>query len=164
MTWFDGVVLAIVAVIIFVEMRQEAGKALLDTVATLAAAHFSQLLAAPATLMLGWRPLPGTETNPVAQAMCFLGLWVVGLGLSWLVHRYTRWTMDNFDGVFGLAFALVISATLGHVLSDVVTEQAVLKHGHVPQYLSRSCFADELRNFRSYHYVINTFHGHQNGE
>ena len=39
-----------------------------------------------------------------------------------------------------------------------------MRHGHVPEYLSRSAFADELRTFRSYHYVLSVFHTAQRGE
>jgi hypothetical protein len=163
MTWFDALVIAAVVVIVLFEMKQETGRGILDTCATLAAAQFCGAVAPGVTAALGWKPLPGTEVAPLAQGLCFLGLWIAFLLLSRTVHRQTRWTMDHFDPFFGVAFALVIAATAGHVAAGVAVDHAKLKHGQLPEYLSNSAFADELRSFKSYHYVISVFHGYQEG-
>src|SRR5262249_26026424 len=164
MSWFDAIVVAAVVGLVVFETRQETGRGLLDTVATLAAAHFSFILAPGATEALGWKPLPGTGISPLAHGILFLGMWGVSLVASRAVHRHTRWTMDHFDPLFGVAFSLVIAATAVDVLAGVTAEQAVLKHGHIPEYLRQSVFADELHRFRSYHYVLSVFHGCQNGQ
>jgi hypothetical protein len=163
MTWFDMLVFLAVAAVVLLETRQEAGRALLDTLATLVAIHLTGRQAPILTGMLGWRPLPGTEVSPLAYGLCFAVLWGLGLLASFYFHRHTRWSMDHFDPVFGLAFGLLIAVTVGHVATDVTARVAIMKHGRVPGYLQESCFADELRSFKSYHFVLDVFQDAQNG-
>src|SRR5687767_3291811 len=129
MTWFDVLVLLGVVVLVLFEAQQEAGRGLLDAVATVAAVHLGKLFAPALTSALHWKPLPGTEASPLAQGLCFLGFWAVGLCLSTVVHRQTRWSMDNFDLFFGVAFGLMIAIAVGHVTTDVTARQAIMKHG-----------------------------------
>jgi hypothetical protein len=71
--------------------------------------------------------------------------------------------MDNFDLAFGVAFGLMIAVAAGHVLTDCSARMAIMKQGRLPDYYANSYLADELRSFRSYHYVINTFEEAQRG-
>jgi hypothetical protein len=164
MTWFDGLLLLAVAAVVLFEARQEAGRGLLDAVATLAAVAISRVLAVPVTSALHWKPMPGTEVSPGAQGLCFVAAWGVCLLVSYYLHRQTRWSMDHFDLAFGVVFGLLMAVAAGHVLTDVGARMAIMKHGHLPEYYSNSYLADEFRSFRSYHYVINTFEAAQHGE
>lgn len=161
MTWFDGLILLIGLAVVSWEMRQEAGRSLLDTIAVVGAAHFSSQYGSLVTRVLHWKPLPGTETSPGAQALCFFAALAFGLWIGRIVHSQLRWSMDQFDWMFGLAFAVVITVTAGHLLTDVVARQAILASGTLPPYLDSSLLAEELRSFRSYHYVLETFHNAQ---
>ena len=161
--WFDGVVVLSVVGLIAWEMRQEAGRSLFDTVAALGAAHLAGMAAVPATAALKWRPLPGTEASPLALGLCFVALLALGLCASAMIHRQTRWTMDQFDPCFGMVFAFLIAFSIGHVFTETAAGMAIEKHGHVPEYLSNSFLGEELRSFRSYNYVLNVFHGYQEG-
>lgn len=161
MTWVDGIIILVGLAVILWEARQEAGRSLLDTVAVLSAAHLSSQFAPAVTAGLRWKPLPGTETSPGAHALLFFGVLVGGLILARAIHRQMRWSMDQFDWMFGLAFACVITVTAGHVATDLAARQAIHAHGKLPAYLDSSLLASELREFRSYHYVVNTFHGLQ---
>jgi hypothetical protein len=164
MTWFDALVLLLVVGVVLFEARQEAGRGLLDTAATLAAVQASFVYAAPLTRALGWPPMPGTDVAPLAQMLLFLAAWGVFLVLSRQLHKQTRWSMDHFDLVFGVAFGLMISVAAGHVMTDSTARMAIMRQGQPPAYMRDSYLADELRSFRSYHYVLNVFHAAQNGE
>jgi hypothetical protein len=155
MTWFDLVVLLLAGVVILFEARQEAGRGLLDAVVTVGAVQLTGRCAEVLTVLLGWKPLPGTEVAPLAAALCFAFLWGVGLCLSRWIHQCTRWTMDNYDPVFGVAFGLLITLAAGHALVDSVAGMVVSREGVLPDYLRHSCFAQELREFRTYHFVAN---------
>lgn len=157
MTWFDAVVLALAAAVLIFEVRQEAGRSLLDAVAALAALNFASHLSPWLTLSLHWKPLPGTEVAPLAFGICFGGLLLVGLVISTLVHRRTRWSMDHYNVAFSTIFGLVVAATIGHAVTDVAARQALLQTGRLPDYIQGSLVAEELRSFRTYQYVVNTF-------
>ncbi|MFN3652175.1 MAG: hypothetical protein ACK47B_21570 [Armatimonadota bacterium] len=155
MTWFDGLLLLGVAATVAYQMRQEAGRTMLDTVAAVAAAHFSRVIAPTVTVWLGWKALPGWDSSPVLQALCF-ALLLAGLLLaSRVLHRQTRWTMDQFDPVFGLVFALVTAAVVGHSVADLWAGIAVARTGQVPDYLASSLLGEELRSFHSFHAAVN---------
>ncbi len=161
MTWFDGLILLVGLAVVAWEVRQEAGRSLLDTIAVLGAAHCSSQYGPAVTRMLHWKPLPGTETSPGAQILCFFAVLALGLWIGRTVHCQLRWSMDQFDWMFGMAFAVVITVTAGHLLTDVVARQAILANGALPEYFDSSLLAEELRSFRSYHYVLETFHNAQ---
>jgi hypothetical protein len=163
MTWFDGFLLLLVIGVVMFEARQESGRGLLDAVATLAAVHFSGQFAPMLTLAMKWKPFPGTEVSPLAQLACFAGFLTVGLFASRTLHKQLRWSMDQFDLVFGVAFGLVVAVSLGHVFTDFAARMAILKYGGVPDCLRNSMLADELRSFRSYNYVLSVFHSYQDG-
>lgn len=164
MTWVDGLVVALVVAIVLFEVRQEAGRGLFDAVATVAAGLLSRPLGAWVTAWQHMQPMAGTDLSPAAQGVCFLGLWIVGLGLSLFLHRQVRWTMDQFDPMCGFVFALLITVAAGHVLTAVAAEQSLLKSGSMPEVMRRSCLAEELRSFRTYNNVLSVFHGYQNGD
>jgi len=164
MNWFDGLVLLLVLAFLTWEARQEAGRALLDTLALVLALQLAHGYCGPLTRALQWQPAPGTETSPLAYGLLFAGLWGASLLLARALHGRTRWSMDHFDPLFGLAFGIVIALGAGHVLTDLLAQTALLNHGTLPPYLQESAFAPELRDFRTYHYVLNTFHGYQGGQ
>ena len=164
MTPFDGLVLLILAGILFFEARQEAGRALLDTLATILALHVTAASAAPLTGLLGWRVMPDTEVSPALFGLLFALLWGLGMLLSRYLHSRTRWSMDHLDPVFGFGFGLVIAVAVGHTFTDTAARVALLHHGTLPPYLAQSCLVEELGSFRSYHYVLNAFQAQQNGE
>lgn len=157
MTWFDAIVLILGAAVLVFEIRQEAGRSLLDAVAALAALSFAGRLGPWLTERLGWRPLPGTETAPLAFALAFVLLLGVGLVVTTILHRRTRWSMDHYNVAFSTVFGLVVAGTLGHAVTDITARQSLLHTGRLPSYISRSMVAEELRSFRTYQYVINTF-------
>ena len=163
MTWFDLFLVVLVLAVVVYEARMETGRALLDAAATLAAMQFSRVLAPIVTVMFHWRPVPGTEFSPMALALCFGGLLVIGLSISKVLHRHARWSMDQFDLIFGAALGLVIAIAIGHSITEVAARFAIEKHGYLPEFWTNSLVADELRSFRTYHLVVDTFHSYQNG-
>lgn len=163
MTWFDLLLVVMMLGVVVYESRMETGRALLDTVAVLAALQFARGFAAYLTPVLGIRPLPGTEFSPSALGLAFGILLVVGLLASKYLHRNVRWSMDQFDLIFGAGLGLVLAVALGHGVMDVVAHFAIQKYGYLPPYLHNSLVADELRSFHTYHYVVDVFHGVQSG-
>jgi hypothetical protein len=164
MNGFDMLVLLLVAGVLLLEVRQEAGRSLMDAVAAMLALHFAREYAAPLTGTLGWRPAPDSDVAPMAFALLFGGLLAGGLLLSRRLHVRSRWSMDQFDPLFSFAFGLIVAVAVGHVFTDVTARMAILKHGFLPDYLRDSACAEELRSFRTYHYVVNAFHSAQYGE
>lgn len=156
-SWFDGVILMVVGAVMFFELRQEAGRSMLDAVAALVALNATGHLAPALTGALNWKPLPGTDVSPAAFALCFAVLLGVGLLVSTLLHARTRWSMDHYDVAFSAVFGLVVAVTLAHTVTDLTARQAILSQGRVPAYISGSLVAEEVRSFRTYHYVVNTF-------
>jgi hypothetical protein len=163
MTWFDLVLVVLVLGVVVYEARMETGRALLDTMATLAALQVSRGLAVHLTTLFNWRPLPGTEFSPMALAVSFFGMLAIGLTLSKYLHHRARWSMDQFDLLFGVALGLVIAVVIGHTVTEVAARFAIEKHGYLPEFWTNSLVADELRSFRTYRMVVDTFHGYQNG-
>ncbi len=163
MTWFDSLIILVSIGIVLYEARQEAGRGLLDAVMTMAAVHFSAELAPAVTLWMQWKPLPGSDSAPLAMLACFLVLWLGGLLISRTLHRQFRWSMDQFDFLFGAVFGMVIAVSLGHVITDMTARFALASTGELPHFVQNSLLADELRNFRSYHYVLAVFHNYQDG-
>ncbi|MCC2668873.1 MAG: hypothetical protein K0Q72_1344 [Armatimonadetes bacterium] len=163
MTWFDMVLVVLVLAVVVWEARMETGRALLDTMAALAAVQFARVLAVPVTTWGNWRPLPGTEFSPLALALSFGGLLIVGLTLSKFLHQRARWSMDQFDLLFGAALGVVIAVAVGHGITEIAARFAIQKHGYLPEFWTNSLVADELRSFRTYHLVVDTFHNYQNG-
>lgn len=161
MSWFDALMLVIVAALFLFEMKQEAGRGLLDAVGTLAAVQLAALYAPWLTDMMNMKPLPGTAASPLAQGLLFVGFWALALGLSTVLHRQTRWSMDQFDVCFGVLFGLLVAVSVGHVVTDVAARVALMENGALPGYLQQSCFVGELRTFKSYHYVLDVFHSYQ---
>jgi uncharacterized membrane protein required for colicin V production len=162
-TWFDALVALLVVAFFVFEMRQEAGRALMDTVATLAALHLAREYAPLLTAALGAAPLPGSQTSPALYGACFGLFWVIGLAVSYQLHCLTRWSFDHVDPVFGALFGIVVGVSVGHVFTDVTARLAVMHYGFLPDYMQNSWVGAELRSFRSYHYVLDVFHAHQNG-
>jgi hypothetical protein len=157
MTWFDVVILIGVVAILLLEMRHEAGRSMLDAVAALLALNVSAHATPALTEAFGWKPLEGTSASPGAFALCFAVLLAAGLLISTVLHRRTRWSMEHYDVAFSTVFGLVVAVTLGHVVTDVTARQALMRHGKLPSYIQGSLVAEELRSFRTYHYVVNTF-------
>jgi hypothetical protein len=163
MTWFDLLLVVMMLGVVVYEARMETGRALLDTVAVLAALQFSRAFARSLTPVLGTRPLPGTEFSPVALGLAFGILLAGGLFASKYLHRNARWSMDQFDLIFGAALGLVLAVALGHGVMDVVAHFAIQKYGYLPAFFHNSLVADELRSFHTYHYVVDVFHSVQAG-
>lgn len=157
MTWFDALILALLVGVLLFEVRQEVGRSLLDAVALLVAFFAAAAVAPAMTAHLHWQPVRGTEVSPGAFALCFAGIALVCLLASWLAHHRTRWSLEHYDLPFSAVFGLVVAVTLGHVVTDVTAEQGLLQSGKVPHYIQGSVVASELRTFRTYHYVVNTF-------
>jgi hypothetical protein len=163
MTWFDLLFVVLVLAVVVWESRMETGRALLDTVAVLAAMQFSRGLAAVLTDAFQWRPLPGSPMSPLALLIAFSVLLLLGLLLSKALHHHARWSMDQFDLLFGAALGLVIAVALGHQVADITARFVIEKNGFLPEFYQNSLVADELRSFRTYHYVVAVFHGYQSG-
>jgi uncharacterized membrane protein required for colicin V production len=154
MSWFDGLILLLVGVVALYEVRQEAGRALLDTVGTLIAVQISDLYAPQVTKMLHLSAMRGAEWAPQAYLLVFIPLLITALALSFLAHRQTRWSLDQYDPVFGMALGLCMAIALAHVTCDVAVESARLAYTKLPDYLQTSMFAEELRSFPTYHRVL----------
>jgi hypothetical protein len=163
MTGFDLLLVVLVLAVVAYESRMETGRSLLDTMAVLVALQFSRGFAVHLTPLLGAKPLLGTEFSPLALAFSFGILLVAGLLASKYLHRNVRWSMDQFDLIFGVALGLVLAIALGHGVTDVVAHFAIQKYGYLPAYFHNSLVADELRTFHTYHYVVDVFHGVQSG-
>lgn len=164
MTWFDLLFVVLVLAVVVWEARMETGRALLDTVAVLAAMQFSRGPAAHLTEALNWRPLPGSPMSPLALLIVFSVLLVGGLLLSKFLHRHARWSMDQFDLLFGVALGLVMAVALGHQVADITARLVIEKQGYLPEFFQNSLVADELRSFRTYHNVVAVFHTYQAGK
>jgi hypothetical protein len=159
MQWLDIVlVLLMVAVVVF-EGRQEAGRAILDTVAGLGAYHLTHLYDEPLTQLLGLKGLPDSHASPMAQLALFAGLLGLGLILARLLHKQSRWSMDRWDPVFGIIFGLVLSALIGHTSADLATRMTMAPNGVPASFVANSNFAHELRTFSSYREFIREFDG-----
>jgi hypothetical protein len=163
MTWFDGLFVVLVLAVVVWEARMETGRALLDTVAVLAAMQFSRGLGVKLTDTMNWKPLPGSDLSPLALLITFSGLLILGLLISRTLHRHARWSMDQFDLLFGAALGLVMAVALGHQVADIAARFVIEKHGTLPDYFQNSLVADELRSFRTYHLVVDVFHTYQEG-
>jgi hypothetical protein len=155
MNWFDGLVIALAILVVVFEARQEAGRALLDALFTVVAFQMAGAHEAALTRAFHWPVLPGTEAAPTAYAILFGTYWAVGLGCARLIHGRTRWSMDHFDPLCGLAFGLLIAVAVGHVFADVSVRLAMQNPGgEVPAYIAQSRVTPELREFRSYHQLV----------
>lgn len=163
MTMFDVMILVPVLALLLFELRQEAGRGVLDATVTVAAIQLAKLYAPAATSLVGWEPLARSSTAPGMYALCFGLFWVLGLAFSRLMHSRTRWSMDQFDPLFGAVFGVVVAVSVGHVLADVMAQAAIQRHGHLPEYFQSSWVAEELRSFRTYNYVLDTMHSYQYG-
>jgi len=161
MTGFDAILILMAVAILLYEVRLDAGLGLLDAVATLFAAHGSRLAAPLVTEVLRWKPFPGTELSPLAQGITFLVLWVAALAVARLLHRQTRWSMDQWDPAFGLVFGLIIALTAGHITTAVVGSHEMMVHRKLPGYFANSLLGEELRSFPTYHYVVDTLRAAQ---
>lgn len=154
MSAFDFAVLLVLALIVLFEARQEAGRALMDLVAVLAAIQLTSQHAPLLTGALHWKPLPGGDVPPQAETLCFALCLGAGLLVGRFLHHQTRWTMDTFDPFVGGAFGLLLAIALGHTVVDLSARMSVARHGALPEYIQDSAVADELRSFHSYHYVV----------
>jgi hypothetical protein len=155
MSGLDVTLLLLIAGLVIWEIRQEAGRSLLDVTVTALVLHLTHIYAAPLTASLGWDALPGGNISPLATALLFGTLWPLGLAVSWYFHRQTRWSMDHFDGAFGFVFGLAMAVMVGHVVTDVAADMAIIKHGRLPDAVAKSAIVDELRSFRTYHELVN---------
>lgn len=154
MTWFDGIILLLVVAISVYELRQEAGRALLDTFGTLLAIHVTDLYSPTVGSMLHWKAPHGMESSPQAYLLLFIPAFLLALTLSFLVHRHLRWSLDQYDPVFGLALGVCAAIALTHVVSDMAVRSALVANPKLPDYLASSLFAEELRSFSTYHRVV----------
>jgi hypothetical protein len=161
-TWYDVMLLLPIAALVVFELRQEAGRGLLDATVTVAAVQLAGLYAGMVTGLLGWPP---TDEGPApgAYALCFMAFWGGGMALSRLLHRRTRWSMDQFDPLFGGIFGLVVAISFGHALAGFTASWAVSQQGQMPDYVQNSWLGAELRSFRTVHLVIETIQGYQYG-
>ena len=154
MTWFDGLILLIVAAVCIYELRQEAGRSLLDAMGTLLAVHVTDLYSPHLGAALHWKAPHGMESSPQAYLLLFVPMFLLALTLSFLAHRNLRWSLDQYDPVFGMALGLCAAIALAHVASDMAMRSALVANPKLPQYLANSLFAEELRTFPTYHRVM----------
>jgi uncharacterized membrane protein required for colicin V production len=149
-TWFDLAALVPLAAILTFEVRQEFGRGLLDTLATLIALYFAARLAVP----VGWRLDLWTTPN-ANTALTFCGLFVLllllGLLASRFAHRIIRLSVDQFDPLFGVIFGLAIALMAGHALMTAAWE---FHGGFLPDYLADSRLGSELLNLHSLRQVV----------
>jgi len=155
MNWYDLMLFLPVAALIVFEARQEAGRGLLDATVTLAAVQLTACYAGWLGTTLGWPPVKG-EPAPGATAVCFMAFWGPGLAFSRMLHRRTRWSMDQFDALFGVVFGLFVAVAFGHVLADFTATWATSHQGETPEYVVNSWLGHELRSFRSVQTMIDT--------
>jgi hypothetical protein len=153
-----GLALLMVAVVLF-EAKQEAGRAILDTVAGLGAYHLTHLYDEPVTRLLGMNGLPDSQAAPMVQLALFAGLLGLGLILARFLHKQSRWSMDRFDPVFGLTFGVVLSALIGHTTADLTTRVTMAPNGVPAAFVANSNLAHELRTFSTYREFIREFDG-----
>lgn len=154
MTWFDLLVLLLGTAVVIAKMREEAGRNFMDALAALAALRLAAEYGPPLTRALGWQAMADTGASPVATAVCFAGCLAIGMAISRFLHQRTRWTLDTLDPVAGVICGLAIAVVVGHVLADTSARLAVLNSGSLPEYLTRSSVADELRSFRACYQVL----------
>ena len=164
MTTFDASLVALVLAVLAWEVRQEAGRSLLDAFMTFVALVLAREYTEPVAAWLRWAPAPDGSPSPMAAALCFAGFWLLGLFISRAVHQQTSWSMDHFDPAIGCAFGMAVAVMLGHVYTDVAARQALARRGDLPPALQASAMADEFRSFRTYHKMMTVFHNAQQGE
>ncbi len=157
MSLLDVALVLAALVIVLLHMRQDTGRSLLNAVAVIAAAAFCPVPAAALTRAARLMPFPGSEVAPAARAICFLALCVTLLLGAMLLHRHTRWTMDQWDPMFGVVFGLLIATTTGHIVTDVIGSTELMRNGRLPGYFAHSLLGEELRSFKTYRLVLSTF-------
>lgn len=164
MTWFDLLVLLLVGGLVLYETRMEAGRGLLDAVVALAALHLAGEYAGPLTSLLHLRPLGETGVAPGAYALLFIAVFAGGIAVAHQIHRLTRWSMDPFDSIFGVVFGVIVGVAVGHAFTDITARFALMHYGAVPDFVQHSFLGEELRSFKTYHFVLDTFQAYQYGE
>lgn len=162
MSWFDLVLAMPFVGIVWYESKQEAGRALLDSVATLGAAHFSITLAPLVGQATGLVEAP-YPASPWVHIVLFSLLWALGLIGSRWVHQQTRWSVDALDPLVGVVLGMVMVVTAGHAITQPMLSLAATPQGELPTFLARSVVADELCNFRSYAYLLDLLESYQRG-
>lgn len=157
MSWADLLVIVGIVGIWSFYSRGECGRALLDTVAVLAASHMSRLYAETLGGRMGWQgPANMSGPHPHLQALLLVAFLGLGLAFARLLHSRSRWSMDQFDVLFNSGFALVIAVTLAHVTLDLAARHTVMTLGRSPRWIQESVLADELTHFRTYRMVVGT--------
>jgi hypothetical protein len=147
MSWIDALVLLCIGGIAVLQARLEFGQGIWNLAATLAAARLSLALAPGLTAAAHWQPYPESNISPLAHGLCFLGVWGALLLAARLVHRQTRWSLEQYDPLVGVAFGLVIAVVAGHTLIDVSARETLLAHGSLPPVIRNSAVVSELRSF-----------------
>ncbi len=160
--WFDILTVSVMLGVVAYEMRQEFGRALLDMALLLAAVYVSRSVAPWAGGAVQVSADAGINETVVTGGL-FLVLAVLGILFSRFLHRCSRWTMDQFDPIFGVAFGLVTAIVVGHSLTHFMAGVTSVPGAGPPPYLSQSVVAQELVSFRSYHFLVDTLERYQKG-
>ena len=160
--WFDILTVSVMLGVVAFEMRQEFGRALLDMALLLAAVYVSRSVSPWVAGAVHLHPDAALNQTVVTGGL-FVVLAALGIALSRFLHRCSRWTMDQFDPVFGLAFGLVAAVVVGHSLTHFVAGVSSVPGAGPPPFVSRSVVAQELVSFRSYHYLVDTLERYQKG-
>lgn len=158
MTWVDGLLLLLAAACVVWEIRLEAGRGLMDCLATLGAIAVARALAPAVTAWTHLPAHPGSDVSGWALLLAFVPVWLVLMALAWVIHVRTRWSMEQGDLYFGAVFGLILAGALGHFACDVSFQLTLGTDHQVPGALRDSLLAEELRSFRSVHFVWNTMY------
>jgi uncharacterized membrane protein required for colicin V production len=143
MTWFDLVVILIVAAFGTVEAKRGAAPAVLDCAALVLAGQIANGAHRALANSLGAAPWIGFT-------VLYVLLGVGGILLARFIHNMTMWSLDTFDPLIGSAFGIASGVAVAHAFAQIVLVNAG------PEYpaLAQSVLGDEVLNFTTYRRVV----------
>ena len=151
MTWFDAVVLLLVAAVAWLESNRGFGRAIFDVVGAIVVLRVAMSLAGP----LG-HAIPLAQAEGTSEAVWLVGVFVALCALvvigSRFLYETTLLSLDVLDPVVGG----LLGAISGVVLSYVFLRAMLLVYGdaEAAKVLLGSFVGQELVEFRTFHTVL----------
>ncbi len=151
MTWFDAVVLLLVAAVAWLESNRGFGRAIFDVVGAIVVLRIAMSLAGPLA-----HAVPLSEAEGTSEAIWLVGMFVVLCALvvigSRFLYETTLLSLDVLDPVVGG----VLGAISGAILAHVFLRAMLLVYGdtEAAQVLVGSFVGQELLRFRTFHTVL----------
>ena len=146
MTWFDLVVILIIAAFGTVEARRGAAPAAMDCAALVIVGQIANGAHSSLASSLGVAPAIGFT-------ILFVVLGVLGILLARFLHHMTMISLDTFDATVGAIFGVASGIAVAHAFGQIV----LVSGG--PEYpaLAQSLLGDEVLNFKTYKRIVSGF-------